>query len=303
MGVRRAFSWLKYFRFLLSKAFFVSWGIAFGFLIGVLSGLAQLFPDVKPSLKISAGLIIVSAGIGVIYAYRTSREIHLPVNDLFPETPVVGPTLSLECSSDRNVIAQVLDLAKRIYPGVEAPPLDRYEQFVGVNPAMLVCLFNSTREVVGYFDVYPLEADFCKLLFDGVRGELDVRKEHILAPQEAWLAQRLYLAGLAVENPRSVKSKRYASILCWGLIEYLRHYYGAPSEREIFAAGVTQPGRDILRRFGFVLHSPASARKDPYPMFTACLSSEFISQANSNIPDWSNICRLGWVQAATRHDI
>jgi hypothetical protein len=296
MGIRRAFSWLKRLRFLLSKSFFVSWGIAFGFLIGVFSGLAQLLPNFKLSLKLSITLIAISAGIGTVYSFRKNRSVHLSVDDLLPDSPSLAPALSLECSFDRNVIAQVLDLAKRIYPGVVPPPPDRYEQFVSVNRAILVCLFNANREVVGYFDVYPLRPGFLAFLIDGTYGELDVRKEHILAPEDAWLAPALYLAGLAVEDPTTVKGKRYASILCWGLIRYFQHYYGAPRKLEVFAEGVTKQGAAILRRFGFTLHSSATGRKDPYPLFRASTTSEFMSQAIASIPDWSHVCRLVWAE-------
>jgi hypothetical protein len=295
MEFRRAFSWVKRLRFLLSKSFFVSWGIAFGFLMGVFSSLAQLLPNFKLSLRLSFALIAVSAGIGTIYAFRKNRPVHLSADDLLPDQPSLGQVLSLECSSDRSAIAQVLDLAKRAYPGFTPPTLERYEQLVSVNPAILVCLFNSNREVVGYFDVYPLRADFCDLLTNGSHGELDVRKDYILSPQDAWLAKRLYLAGLAAEGATTIKGKRNATILFWGLIKYLQRFYGAPCDREVFAEGVTKPGREILRKLGFILESPAAGRKDPYPLFKVSLTSEMISKAITAVPDWSNTCRLGWL--------
>ena len=288
-------SWLRRLRFLGTKAFFVSWGIAFGTLVGVVASLAQLFPDLKLSLRTSFVLIGISAAIGAVYAYKKHRAFHLPVEDLVPDSPGIGPALSLECSTKRNVLSQVLDLAKRMYPRVDPPPLDRYQRLVAVNPALLAVLFDSSREVVGYFDVYPLRPDFCDLLFKGLRGELDARPEHILPPEEAWQARRLYLAGLAVEKPKSIPGARRASILCWGLLEYLQHFYGGASDREIFAEAVTEEGRVILREFGFTLESPAAERKDPYPMYRASLTGEFFSRVRSNLPDWSNVCRVEWL--------
>jgi hypothetical protein len=294
---------LRRFRFVVSKDFFVSWGISFGFLLGIFSGLAQLLPDLKLSLQASFGLIAGSALIGIVYAYRKNRAVHLAVDNLLPDSPGVGPGLSLECSTERNAIIQVLDLAKRVYPEVDPPPVDRYQRFVTVNPALLVALFNSHREVVGYFDVYPMQSDFCDLLFKGLRGELDTRAEHILPPEEAWQAPRLYLAGLAVEGPKTAKGNKRAYILCWGLLKYLQHFYGGVSEREIFAEGVTEDGRVILRKFGFTLASPATGRKDPYPLYRATLNADFFSRVTANLPDWSNVCQLGWVKAGTRYDV
>ena len=264
--------------------------------MGLFSSLAQLLPEFKLSLKLSLALIAVSAGIGVVYAFRKNRPGHLSAEDLLPDQPTLGPSLSLECSSQRNAIAQVLDLAKRIYPGFTPPTQKRYEQFVEVNPAILVCLFNSNREGVGYFDVYPLHPDFCELLISGSQGELDVRKDHILAPNDAWLAKRLYLAGLAAEQPATIRGKRYANILFWGLTKYLQHFYEAPCDREIFAEGVTADGREVLRKLGFTLESPASGRKDPYPLFKAALSGDMITKASAATPDWSNTCQLGWLK-------
>lgn len=291
---------LKRLRFLASKAFFVSWGIACVFLLGFFSSLAQLFPDLRLSLRTSLALVAASAVIAAVYSYKKHRAVHLPLEHLLPDTPSVGPRFSLECSTERNVIIQVLDLAKRVYPGVEPPPLDRYQRLVAVNPALLTVLFDSNRRVVGYFDIYPLRPDFGNLLFKGLRGELDARPEHILPPEEAWQTKRLYLAGLAVDNPGSIRGGRRALIMCWGLLEYLQHFYGGVSDREIFAEAVTHEGRAILERFGFMLESPATQRKDPYPMYRVTLSGELFSRVRSSLPDWSDVCHVHWLPMSLR---
>src|SRR2546423_13049493 len=97
---------LRRFRFVISKDFFVSWGISFGFLLGIFSGLAQLLPELKLSLQVSLGLIAGSVLIGIVYAYRKNRAVHLAVESLLPDSPAVGPALSLECSTERGTIVQ-----------------------------------------------------------------------------------------------------------------------------------------------------------------------------------------------------
>lgn len=110
------------------QRFLLIWAVSFAALIGVFSGLVQLLPSVTFSLTTSAAIILLSAIMGATYAFRANRSVHLPLEDLLPDQPTLGSLLLLECSVKRCMIAQVLDLAKRVYPTVAPPPIDRYEQ-------------------------------------------------------------------------------------------------------------------------------------------------------------------------------
>lgn len=208
----------------LAKRFGVAWMFAMPALLGVASALAQLFPSVAAPSVNAVAITIGSALIAAVYVGRNIAPDHLPLSDLLPDSLESFPTISLECTTDRAAILEVHRLTEEVYPGVDPLPADRYEEWLGINPQMFVCLFDSSRRVLGYFDVFPLEANFMAELVAGRVGEHDIRKEHILAPEDGARAIGLYLAGVAVRDWHRHESKRYAGMLVWGMLKYFDHH-------------------------------------------------------------------------------
>ncbi len=231
---------------------------------------------------------------------REARPVQLPIDDLFPENLTSSHRLSASCSTTREVILQVNNLATRVYPGVRPLPPDRYEQWLMVNDNLLVVLLNTNSEVIGYFDIFPLQPEFFNFFVSGAFGEHDIRREHILGPQQARFVKRMYLGGIAVDDPFSARGKRHASILVWALLKYLQNFYCVPCDRELYAEAVTVEGERLLKRFNFRLVSGATGRKDSYPLYAAELSEELINRALSAIPDWSRVCSLAWESEVTK---
>jgi len=286
---------LRQLRWLISKQFFISWGVVFAALIGLLAALATLFPQVRFNVYTSLFVVGLSALLGAGYAFRENRPTPLPpIDELVPEPSSSTGRLIARCSTTREVVLQVNSLAKRVYPGVRPLPPDRYEQWLMINDNILLALLNANSEVIGYFDIFPLQPEFFNFFMSGAFGEHDIRREHILAPDQARFAKRLYLGGIAVADPLSARGKRHASILVWSLLKYLQKFYCAPCDRELYAEAVTVQGERLLKRFNFRLVSSARGRKDSYPLYAAELSEELINHALSEIPDWSRMCSLGW---------
>lgn len=277
-----------------SKRFWIVWAGVFAALIGIASGLAQLFSEVKLSATKASVLIIVSSIIGAIYALLTTSPVHLPVDDIVPSTVTSHPVMSLEVTTERALQLQANRLAASSYTRVAPLSSDRYEQWLMINPNVLACLLNNNRQVVGYFDVFPLESSFFKLFIDGLCVEHDIRREHILGPSLARNAKQLYLGGIAVAGPNTMKGKRYASVIIWGLFKYLQHYYCVPCDLELYAEAASKEGEELLKRFGFQLTSTAKQRKSSCALYSVLCTDEVVNKALSSIPDWSGACRLIW---------
>lgn len=276
------------------REFVRHWFIAFASSVALFSGLFALLPKLDFTVARSMTLVVACVSIGLAYGITKTRPTHLIVSELTPRSLRPGPHMTLALHCTRSLLAQVHELASVIY-GDEVPsiPFERYEQWLISNCNILACLLNENQRAVGYFDVLPLRDDFAQFFVDGIVGELDIRREHILPPSAAKQCKFLYLAGFAVADPATMEGGRHASCLFWGLIRYLEHFYQPFAGKRLFAAGATPEGERILQRYNFQLVQPGKLRRDGYPLYGTTLSSRLLRSA-SVVPDWSKVCRLAW---------
>jgi len=281
-------------RRLRSKRFIVHWGSMFAGLVALVAALVQLVPSLNISIRQSTLFILLAGVISCVYAWVIARPRQLPAEDILPEGYSARECFAAGCVQDRDRARQVNDLAAEVYPGMKPLPLDRYEQWLMVNPYILTCLLRPGGQVAGYFDVFPLRADFMNILVEGLCGEHDIRREHILSPTQAADTARIYLAGIAVANRDSPQGRSHASMLVWALIKYLQRFYPSPPVRELYAEAATSEGEKLLQKFGFSLAAGAKGRKDPYPLYRVVLTNEALHTMLGNMPDWSTQVRLEW---------
>jgi hypothetical protein len=278
----------------LLRRFAVGWAVAFAALLGVTSGVAQLFPTLASGLRSAISLLGASVVLAAVYAWHRSAPQHLPLSEVLPDQLASSPSLSIECTTDRAPLLAVHRLTEDVYPGVEPLSSERYEQWLMVNPNIFVCLFDATRNVLGYFDVFPLRGDFLQLLVEGAVGEQDIRREHFLTPAEAGSASGLYLGGVAVSDWHCHHGKRCAAMMVWGLLKYLDHFYPEPPDRTLYAHAVTAEGERLLQRFRFQRLADPEGRRDPYPLYAAPLDDAFRDLVRANVPEFSPMVRVGW---------
>jgi hypothetical protein len=174
-------------------------------------------------------------------------------------------------------------------------PAEQYESWLSKNPNILACLTDARGVLLGYFDVIPLTSSFMDTFIRGDVTEIDIRDKDILSPEEAHRCKRLYIGGITVRDPQTFAGRRYARHLMWGLLKYLEHFYGAPSERQVYALGSTKAGRLILERFNFRKVQDGSHRRDRQPLYVTSLGDpEVVHDGYADIGDWAPACRLSW---------
>lgn len=197
----------RFKRVIFSRRFLLVWAGVFVALIGLLSSLAQLFSEIKLSLTNAVILILVSGIASGIYALVSASPVHLPVDDIVPQVISNKPCMSLIVTTDRKMLLEANRLAASSYIGVTPLPTERYEQWLMVNPTILTCLLDSSEAMVGYFDMFPFDSKFFAVFIEGLCGENEIRREHILPVEQARKTERLYLGGVAVANPQTMKGK------------------------------------------------------------------------------------------------
>jgi len=282
-------------RRLLTKRFLRHSACAFGALIGVLGATVALLPGFRLTVRTSVvvfGLSIVGA---CVYSWRKCRSRQFSPNGLiFPE-PSPGPVLTIDRCQDASMVVLANRLAAHVYPNVEPLPIERYKQWLLINPNIFVCLKDIRGHFQGYFDIYALSDSFFDCFEQGLVGEQEIRHTHILAPDKAYSCRRLYLAGMAVANCETMAGKRNACCLIWGLLRYLQCFHQSSGERLLYASAVTREGERLLQRFQFTLKLPAEARCDPHPLYVRSVSSASIESILRVLPDWTTVCQIEWL--------
>lgn len=274
--------------------FVAAWAIAFAALVGVVSGITQLFPSVAARVPFAVAILLGSIAIAAWYAWKRVRPVPLPLAGLLPDSLATAPTIAIECTSERAALLQVHRLTEEVYPGVEPLPTDRYEQWLLLNPDIFVCLFDSSRSVLAYFDVFPLRPEFMRLLIDGRVGEQDIRHEDILTPSAAKWTTDLYLGGVAVSDWHRHEGRKCAAILVWGMLKYIDHFYPSAVSRTLYAHAVTKEGEGLLQKFRFQRVADPDGRKEPFPLYAGIISEELRELVKANVPDYSGVVRVGW---------
>jgi len=278
----------------ISKQFLVAWVLASVGVAGAVGGIASLVPGVTWPLAVSV-TVLVGCGIGSgIWAWRTTRPMHLRTEFVEPMSFSADTAFSIEYAADRGTLSRVQDLAAESYGDVPSMPLERYEQFLMVNNKILCTLLDINRQVLGYFDVFPLQSVFANAMMEGLASEHDLRREHLLAEAEAAKAEVLYLGGIAVRDPATGLGGKRASFIIWGLLQYLSAHYGFVRDRTLLACAATREGEQLLQRFQFQLVRPARLTRDGSHLYSVNLKGPAIDVAIANMPDWSHCCRLSW---------
>lgn len=288
---------MKKLRRRISRRFLTTWGFATVGVAGGVGGVVSLIPGVTWPFAVSIG-VLLGCGIGSgIWAWKTTRPTHLRTEFVEPVSFSATPAYSIEYVDDRVTLCRIQDLASESYGDVPTMPQDRYEQFLMVNSKILCGLFDSSHDVHGYFDVFPLRPVFGGAMMEGLASEHDLRREHLVPEDEVESVEFLYLGGIAVREPTTGLGGRRASFLVWGLMKYLEAHYGFQRGRKLLASAATPEGEQLLERFQFQLVRPAKLTRDGVPLYALALNSGAIQIALANLPDWSHCCRLAW-----RHD-
>lgn len=268
--------------------------VAWAGLVGLIAAVIALVPAVPFTWPRSIVLLVATFLLAGFYSWRRTQPTHLSIEEYLLDP--VAAAFTTQSPSSRQLAAQANRIAHSAYGSISPIEEDRYEQWRLKNDKILACVLDRSRQVVAYFDVLPLNKSFFNHLKHGLVTEHDIRYEHILAPHHTKRSVKLYLAGIAVDSPGTLRGKRIAALTVWSLLNYLDHFYGAYAPHELLALGATSDGERLLQRFGFSIVAPASLRKDNLPLYGCTLDHAFLDRAARMIPAWTQSVCLSWKQ-------
>jgi hypothetical protein len=113
-----------------------------------------------------------------------------------------------------------------------------------INPKIITCLYSPSRELIGYFIIYPLtKSALNEIVAGSLRNGRDIRDEHLCKRFENAAALYIGMAGgIGMHAEGYVVSE---------LLETLRILTRNKSVKAIFTRGATQDGIRVANSYGF----------------------------------------------------
>jgi hypothetical protein len=198
----------------------------------------------------------------------------------------------IRCPCDDYLTRKAAELANDEF-GRNTISVVNYEPLRAWNRCILGCLISSTDEFLGYFDVFPLKKSFAELFIQGTVGERDLKPQHIFSNREMRRAKYVYVGGIAAYGSENVSGRFAGSILIWGLLKYLDHFYGN-SDAFIFASAATKDGEHVLQTLKVPLISKAANRNDEQDLYGVRMSRQFLLDSLATVPDYTLLCSVDW---------
>lgn len=145
---------------------------------------------------------------------------------------------------------------------------DDYRKWRKKNPMIFSCYITQSRELLGFFDVFPLTDKAGVALKSGKIGETDLAINDILPASKNDGANYIYIATIfsCFRNPA------LRAGLEQQLIKFLRETYPPRSGRWYLAVPYTKEGANLAQRNGFILETNKKmnlAKIDVYSLDTS----------------------------------
>jgi hypothetical protein len=281
------------------KLWVPSWA-TFAAVLGVSSALLTI-TGMHFALPLAIAFVFVALVLATVVNYVGRRGPHLLVDDIIPASITELGQTTLVCPSTTMLADEAKRLALDCYDSDRSISPERYEQFRAKNPHILACLTDVRGKMLGYFDVIPLKDDFARLFVQGRVTEMDITHDDIFAKPEMSACSFVFISGLAVWKPDSAAGCRHASMLVWGLLKYLDHFYGSRS-RHVLALAGTPAGGQLLDRFKLTIECDAARRKEGYSLYGSALSRHEINLRLACVPNWTQLCQPSWVDTGAPPD-
>lgn len=244
------------------------------------------------SLRVTSGLVAFSVVASAFVNRRRWRH-----KTSWPMLP--GGKIQCPCNDD--LTRKAANLADDEF-GRNRISVSNYKALRARNPFILGCLVGPTGDFLGYFDVFPLKKSFADLFIQGTVNEKDLRPEHIFTNREMRRAKYVYIGGIAAYGSENVSGHFAGSILIWGLLKYLDHFYGN-SNAFTFASAASKDGEDLLQTLNVPLISKASHRNDKQDLYGVRLSREILIDSLAAVPDYSLLCSVDWAPRKVSSEI
>lgn len=252
---------------------------------GTLTGIASAAGFVL-SIPALIGIGVLCAGSAGSVLLIKSRSKHLPDIVLDEDGPD-GRYTAEYC--DAESLREANRLTKPYYRD-EYVSDEIAEAWRKKTPRGFVALRNGKGQLCAAFGVIAMEESFFVQFVKGRVRDNDLESDDILDSETARKSRDLYISGVVVKDPDSTLGRHRACVMVWAMVMYLKKVYGIRRKRNIFALAVSRQSKNILRRFGFAVISPADKRLDKLDLYQMEWNKEVIKRILQRVGDHSPKC-------------
>lgn len=219
------------------------------FSVAIVSGLiAWLEVFRSPAPTMSEG----NSGLGQISLRRALEHAH---------------ALSVSAGRNDERVAQISNNIVRNNLDKRSVKYAEYKEWRKKNPLIFTAVLNkNTREVIGFFDIFPLTDDAATQMRSGKLAEYELTIDSILPAEKISHANTIYVASIIL-NPTQ---KSFSPLVAKDVIidmfgRYLYNIYPPSPTRSILGFAHTKEGHKLLINYGFtnIVLKNNSVQHDP----------------------------------------
>lgn len=176
-----------------------------------------------------------------------------------------------------------INIIANTYYGDTNPNLISLKSWYEKNPYTLITLADKNNNIIGYYDILPLEEEFAIDFIEGRVQERDIMGKHILSPKQMKHAKYLYFAGVAVKDYTLQRNKIYSGQLIYSAFIYLNHFYNLDKEISMFAIASTKCGEKLLKGLNYSLESSKHNRIDETDLYLKKITKQSIEEDRNDL--------------------
>lgn len=139
--------------------------------------------------------------------------------------------------------------ARRFFGRARTITYEKYKAWRRLNPLIFTSVVGSERELLGFFDIFPLVDTAGKAVREGNMKEEEILMKDILPEQEAGKANYIYIATVL----SCVANDLFQAKLLEFMVEFMKKYYPPRPGRFYLAFAATKDGAALLKRNCFIL--------------------------------------------------
>lgn len=256
-------------------------GVAFPIFITVAAGIVALFGAV-PDLRVGFCLLALICALSLC-AGLAARQTHISPGIIEEPRALVAKVCSAAELREANELAHY---------GRDSIPNTLAEAWREASPNSFVCLIDQHPHVVASFGILGLSASFLDQFLHGRLIESQLTAADLLPWSQTLSQEALYISGVVVRDAGSPRGWRWASIMMWSMLVYVRTFFDLTKPRRVYALAATPEGERILRKLNFEIYTPAEARLDHHNLYYLSVTPEAISRIDARLPDYSHLCSI-----------
>ena len=144
------------------------------------------------------------------------------------------------------------------------------------------------------FGLLGLTEDFRSQFYAGNATDTRLRAADVLAPDETRKCRALYISGIVVREPMTLRSGKRARAMLWALLQYYKDHFKFRIDRTLYGLAANNESEKLLKTFRFNLRCAGATRRDNCNLYDVTMNKPVWEEMTKRVWDLSAICKVRW---------